>query len=54
MYRLTNPIFIGAESNIIIRLSDGANIPVNPANTDYQEYLRWLEAGNQPLPAENQ
>lgn len=36
----------------IIRLSDGVAIPVDPANTDYQEYLRWLEAGNQPLPAD--
>ena len=27
-------------------------IPVDPANTDYQEYLRWLEAGNTPIPAE--
>jgi len=24
----------------------------DPANTDYQEYLRWLEAGNTPIPAE--
>jgi hypothetical protein len=23
-----------------------------PDNTDYQEYLRWLEAGNTPEPAE--
>jgi hypothetical protein len=32
----------------------GANtsIPIDPNNTDYQEYLRWLEAGNTPLPAE--
>ena len=22
----------------------------DPANTDYQEYLKWLEAGNTPLP----
>jgi hypothetical protein len=21
-------------------------------NTDYQQYLKWLEAGNEPLPAE--
>ena len=27
-------------------------IPVDPANTDYQAYLRWLEEGNEPLPAE--
>ena len=24
----------------------------DPANTDYQAYLKWLEEGNQPLPAE--
>jgi len=28
------------------------SIPINPDNTDYQEYLRWLEAGNTPEPAE--
>lgn len=34
------------------RLSDGAFIPFNPANTSYQEYLAWLDEGNEPLPAE--
>jgi len=29
------------------------DIPMNPANTDYQEYFRWLEGGNTPLPADN-
>ena len=27
-------------------------IPFDPANTDYQAYLKWLEEGNEPLPAE--
>lgn len=24
----------------------------DPANTDYQTYLAWLEQGNEPLPAD--
>ena len=38
--------------NTILRLTDNAFIPFDPANTDYQAYLRWLEEGNEPLPAE--
>jgi hypothetical protein len=37
-------------SNSILRLSDGACIPMHPDNRDYQEYLKWLEAGNEALP----
>jgi hypothetical protein len=28
------------------------SIPFDPANTDYAEYLKWLDAGNTPLLAE--
>ena len=35
----------------ILRLADNAFIPPDPANTDYQAYLAWVEAGNTPEPA---
>lgn len=36
--------------NIIQRDEDGAFIPTDPANTDYQAYLVWLQEGNEPTP----
>ena len=49
MYKLINQSISG---HIIQRLSDGAFIPMDEANTDYQAYLKWLEAGGVPLPAD--
>ena len=40
------------QPNNILCLSTNICIPINEANTDYQEYLKWVEAGNTPLPAD--
>src|SRR5690606_32435424 len=44
MYQLT-------QSSHIIRIVDKAEIPADPANRDYAEYLAWLDDGNEPHPA---
>ena len=51
MYKL---IFdkISNDIHVVQRLADNAFIPFDSANTDYQAYLAWVEAGNQPEPAD--
>jgi len=48
MYKLSP----SPKEEIVTRLSDGAQIPFDPDNTDYQAYLAWCKEGNTPLPAD--
>ena len=52
MYKQINKIDGTLDTTQIQRLSDKAFIPFDPANTDYQEYLQWLDEGNTPEEAE--
>jgi hypothetical protein len=55
MYKLQKTIKMDGtigEPVAVIRLSDNATIPFDPANTDYQAYLKWLAEGGVPLPAD--
>lgn len=49
MYKLNK--YLG-ETVGVTRILDGASIPFDQANSDYQTYLKWVSEGNTPLPAD--
>ena len=53
MYKQTKTIEGQIRNDQIQRTSDNAYIPFDPANTDYQAYLKWVAEGNEPLPADD-
>jgi hypothetical protein len=42
------------ESNVVKRIEDNTFIPFDFANSDYQQYLKWLAEGNTPEPADSE
>jgi hypothetical protein len=38
--------------SLILRVETNTFIPMSEDNTDYQQYLKWVEEGNTPLPAD--
>jgi len=56
MYKVTTKTYLNKEYLEIIRTNqDGSftSIPDDPDNTDYQAYLKWLDEGNVPTPADS-
>ena len=47
-----NPVSTYNSAFSIISGAKGDPIPFDEQNTDYQEYLKWVAEGNQPLPAD--
>lgn len=50
MYKLHKNILDVVD--MVVCTTDGACIPFDSANVDFQEYQKWLSEGNQPLPAD--
>lgn len=52
MYKTAQLLFGQTQPSCVIRTSDGACIPFDNANTDYQKFLAWVAEGNTVLPAD--
>ena len=54
MYKLNKSMMTGEVNSV--EKTDGnikLCIPFDPDNTDYQAYLKWLDEGNTPQPADS-
>jgi hypothetical protein len=53
MYKLA-PLTLSGIQNCVIRLSDGAWIPFDPDNTDYQAFLKYQAEGGKVYGADEE
>jgi hypothetical protein len=51
MYKLVNKEQDAAIESVLL-IENNIYVPCDPANSDYQAYLKWLEEGNTPEPAD--
>jgi hypothetical protein len=53
-YKLLNNDLTSTATAVTYTRENGSMVvvPFDPDNTDYQAYLKWLEEGNTPLPAD--
>jgi hypothetical protein len=53
IYKLFKNLYTN-EVNVIARFDDNSvtSFAMDENNTDYQAYLKWLDEGNTPLPAD--
>ena len=52
MYKQIKSYFTNEiDTQQVLRIADNAFIPFDPQNSDYIAYLKWIEEGNVPTPA---
>ena len=53
MYKLKKNVITG-DINVVLKIEEGLiiSIPFDPANSDYQAYLKWVSEGGVPTPAD--
>jgi hypothetical protein len=54
MYQKISPMYEGQLAQAVKRLSDNAFIPFDPANTDYQAFLKYQAEGGKVYGADEE
>ena len=57
-YKLLKDYMLNEVCGVLLKSSDpnhsGWAIPFDEKNKDYQKYLKWVEEGNEPEPADSE